>query len=853
MNDVTGVDPVLGAGRNHHETTELIDVMSLSLDGGAVDPLHPHPPADSSRCRFQLAASPVGIGEIARKNIDEAGQEQIPIGGDSPRLRQRGGHRLTGDRVEVEPQPDYHHRSGPVHQFGKHPGQLARCRLGLDDQIVGPFGQNRDGQQSGGCGPGRSRHSRYRVVPLRARARQPETDQQRPAGDVEPAAVQSTPTRALVIGNQQAGLGVTPTGFGSQIIVGGTRNRHMAQRTQPGPSGSPVATGEHGHGCQSAPKSTESVISPLILSVSGISMFSKVLIANRGEIAVRVIRACRELGIGTVAVYSEPDRNALHVRSADEAYGLGGRTAAESYLNVDAIAAVLDRSEADAVHPGYGFFSENAGFARTVTDRGVTFIGPSPEAMEIMGDKISARRAAESAGVAAVPGTAEPITDPDQVEAFGAAHGWPVAVKAAHGGGGRGMKVIASATEIGDAIASARREAQAYFGRDDLYLERYLAAPRHVEVQILADSHGRCLHLGTRDCSVQRRHQKLIEEAPAAGIDTEIAESMGRAAVAVARHCDYVNAGTVEFLYEAGQFYFLEMNTRLQVEHTVTELVTGIDLVEMQLRVAAGEPLPFPAGGIETRGHAIEIRVNAEDPARGAFLPCPGPLTELRPAQGFGTRWDGGYEAGDEISQFYDNLIGKLVVWGRDRGTAIGRAVRALQETIVTGVATTIPAQLAVLAHPDFAALAHFTSWVADRLDLSFIAPTPTGGPSGDGGAMPRREIDVEVDGKRFMVSMPIPDQAGRSPAEATDRRRLSRTPTVTGPGDGRVAVGMQGTIVKVLVAEGDTVAAGDPVVVLEAMKMENNITADVSGTVTELLVGVGDPVGNGDVVAVIG
>lgn len=586
-------------------------------------------------------------------------------------------------------------------------------------------------------------------------------------------------------------------------------------------------------------------------------MFSKVLIANRGEIAVRVIRACRELGVGTVAVYSELDRNALHVRLADEAYALGGRTAAESYLNTEAVLAALDRSGAEAVHPGYGFLSENAGFARSVAGVGAVFVGPGPEAMEIMGDKISSRRAASSAGVAGVPGTDEPIAGPDQVEAFGAAHGWPVAVKAAHGGGGRGMKVIRDPSEAAEAVESARREAMAYFGRDELYLECYLAAPRHVEVQVLADAHGRCLHLGTRDCSVQRRHQKLIEEAPAPGIDASAAEAMGQAAVAVAASCGYVNAGTVEFLYEDGRFYYLEMNTRLQVEHPVTEMVTGIDLVEMQLRVAAGEPLPLPDDRVEMRGHAIEVRINAEDPAGGAFLPCPGPITALRPAQGFGVRWDGGYEAGDEVSQYYDNLIGKLVVWGRDRDTAIARAVRALEETTVAGVATTIGADLAVLRHPDFAAAAHSTNWVAERLDLGGVGSgaadeAPTAPTDGEDAPRVRRDIDVEVDGKRFSVSMWVPDSAGGSP-EAPTRRRRARGPAAAGGGDGQVTVGMQGTIVKVLVAVGDVVSAGDPVVVLEAMKMENHVTADSSGTVTEVRVAVGDSVGAGDVVAVIG
>ena len=581
-------------------------------------------------------------------------------------------------------------------------------------------------------------------------------------------------------------------------------------------------------------------------------MFSKVLIANRGEIAVRIIRACREQGVATVAVYSDVDRNALHVRLADEAYALGGQSAAESYLNTEAILSIIERSGADAVHPGYGFFSENADFARAITERGVTFIGPPPEAIEVMGDKISARHAAERVGVACVPGTTDFITDPAEVVAFGAEHGWPVAIKAAYGGGGRGMKVVADADGAADAVESARRESLAYFGRDELYMERYLVAPRHIEVQVLADTHGNTVYLGGRDCSAQRRHQKLIEEAPAPGLSDEVRAAMGEAAVAVAKGCDYTNAGTVEFLYENDGFWYLEMNTRLQVEHPVTELVTGLDLVEQQLRIAAGEALAFTQDDVEIRGHAIEVRINAEDPAGGAFLPSPGRIATLRAPDGFGVRFDTGFEAGDEVSQFYDNLIGKLVVWGADRDTAIRRMLRALGELKVAGVATTAPADVAILEHPDFVAATHSTKWVEETLDLTGVGG---GSGGGDGDAPPgsvRRETTVEVDGRRIEVSMWVPDPAEVGTLGGRPRRSSSGRSSGGGVGNGKVAVPMQGTIVKVVVAVGDTVEAGETVCVLEAMKMENNVVADISGAVTEVKVAVGDSVGSGDVVVVV-
>ncbi len=589
------------------------------------------------------------------------------------------------------------------------------------------------------------------------------------------------------------------------------------------------------------------------------------LIANRGEIAVRVIRACRELGIPTVAVYSELDREALHVRLADEAYALGGRTAAESYLNTEAILDVIRRSGADAVHPGYGFFSENADFARAITDLGVTFIGPPPEAIVVMGDKISARLAAQRGGVSGVPGTTEFITDPSQVLEFGKTHGYPIAIKAAYGGGGRGMKVVPDEASVQGAIDSAQREAKAYFGRDEIYMERYLTKPRHIEIQVFGDHHGNYVYLAERDCSAQRRHQKLIEEAPAPGLPDEIRQQMGEAAVAVARACGYFNAGTCEFLYEDGGFFFLEMNTRLQVEHPVTEMITGLDLVEWQLRVAAGQPLPLTQDQVELRGHAIEVRINAENPSAGRFLPSPGSITKLRAPAGYGTRWDGGYEAGDEISQYYDNLVGKLVCWGKDRDTAIARTLRALREFDIAGVHTTIPADIAILSHPDFAAVEHSTKWVEDVLDLSGIVSDKGDGagataPTGEDGEAPRvrRQVDVEVNGKKFAVAMWVPDvplvaaAGGVGGGAKAPRPRRAAAAAGGGGGSGSVAVPMQGTIVKVLVAEGDAVEAGQTVVVLEAMKMENNIAAEKGGTVKAIKVKAGDTVGSGDVVVVI-
>ena len=581
-------------------------------------------------------------------------------------------------------------------------------------------------------------------------------------------------------------------------------------------------------------------------------MFTSVLIANRGEIAVRVIRACKELGITTVAVYSELDRDALHVRLADQAYALGGETAAESYLNTDRMIEIVQESGAEAVHPGYGFFSENADFARAISDLGVAFIGPPPAAIEVMGDKISARQAAEKVGVFGVPGTTDLITDPQQVLDFGAEHGWPVAIKAAYGGGGRGMKVVGGADEVEAAIESAQREALAYFGRDEIYMERYLSNPRHVEVQVLADTHGNTISLGTRDCSSQRRHQKLIEEAPAFGIDQKTLDDMCQAAIDVAVGCDYTNAGTVEFLFEDGAFYYLEMNTRLQVEHPVTELVTGVDLVEQQLRVAAGEPLTISQDDVTITGHAIEIRINAEDPAEGAFLPSPGPVTTLTPPDGFSTRFDTGYESGDEISQFYDNLVGKLIVWGKDRDTAIRRALRALDELQIEGVSTTIPADKVILESAEFHNNTHSTNWVENGLDLTGVVSV-AGAPTSDTEEpLAKKNVPVEVNGRKYDVTLWVPETVGAPAAPTRARRAPASSSGGSAGGDGTIAAPMQGTIVGVHVEVGDTVSAGDAVVVLEAMKMENSINADIDGTVAEVAVAVGDSVGAGDLLVEI-
>jgi acetyl-CoA/propionyl-CoA carboxylase biotin carboxyl carrier protein len=583
-------------------------------------------------------------------------------------------------------------------------------------------------------------------------------------------------------------------------------------------------------------------------------VLKKVLIANRGEIAVRVIRTCREMGIATVAVYSELDRNALHVRLADEAYALGGHSAAESYLNTSAILDVIDRSGADGVHPGYGFFSENTDFARAITSRGVTFIGPPPEAIEVMGDKISSRLAAEAAGVAGVPGRSEVLRNAKEVVTFGNEFGWPVAIKAAYGGGGRGMKVVNAPEEADAALESAQREAQNYFGRPECYVERYLTWPRHIEMQILADAHGHTLWLGERDCSAQRRHQKLVEESPAPNFPDDVRRAMGDAAVKVARACGYVNAGTVEFLFQDGEFFFLEMNTRLQVEHPVTELVTGLDLVEWQLRIAAGEELDFTQDEVTRNGHAIEVRINAEDPAGGKFTPSPGLITKFDQPSGPGVRLDAGYTAGDSISQYYDNLIGKLIVWASDREKARRRMLRAIEETTIEGVATTLAADVVILSDEQFVLGTHSTKWVETQLDFTSLPASASPAVSIGEGRV-RKDVTAEVNGRRVTVALWVPesnDDVVARPQSTAAKPRRQHHSGVLGSGSGTVSVPMQGTIVKVNVEVGQSVEAGDTVVILEAMKMENTVNAEKSGVVKSIKVATGDQVSAGDVVVVI-
>jgi acetyl-CoA/propionyl-CoA carboxylase, biotin carboxylase, biotin carboxyl carrier protein len=555
--------------------------------------------------------------------------------------------------------------------------------------------------------------------------------------------------------------------------------------------------------------------------------FRSVLVANRGEIAVRVLRACRELGLVGVAVHSDPDAGALHVREADRAVAIGGSAVAESYLDQGKLLAAAAAAGAEAVHPGYGLLSEHAGFARAVAAAGLVWVGPPPEAIAQMGDKLAARRAVLAAGVEPVPGTTDPVADPAEVVAFGQAHGWPVAVKAAAGGGGRGIRVVAGPAEAAAALAAATREARAAFGDGACYLERFFPRPRHVEVQVLADAHGAIVHLGERDCSVQRRHQKLVEEAPSPGLPAEVGQRLRTWAVAVAKACGYVGAGTVEFLWDpaSGGAWFLEMNTRIQVEHPITEQVTGVDIVAAQLRVAAGQPLGRTQDDVGVRGHAIECRVNAEDPARG-FLPTPGTITALRWPGGPGLRVDAGYERGDTVPAFYDDLLGKLVAWGPDRGRAIARMRAALDELVVEGVATTTPALALILGHDDFRAARHWTTWLEEAVDLGAIAPAATQGADPD--------FSVSVGGRTWPVRL---------------HRHRPRAAGAGAGGGGMVASPLAGTLARVEVAPGQRVAEGELLAVVEAMKMETPLLAPFSGKVAGVRCAVGGPVAAGQIV----
>jgi len=575
---------------------------------------------------------------------------------------------------------------------------------------------------------------------------------------------------------------------------------------------------------------------------------SKVLIANRGEIAVRVARACRDAGIGSVAVYAEPDRDAVHVRAADEAFALGGQSAAESYLVVEKLLAAAAASGADAVHPGYGFLSENAAFARAVIDAGLVWVGPPPSAIEALGDKVAARHIAARAGAPLVAGTADPVAGAQEVVAFAREHGLPIAIKAAFGGGGRGLKVARSLGEVEELYASAVREAVAAFGRGECFVERYLDRPRHVETQCLADAHGAVVVVSTRDCSLQRRHQKLVEEAPAPFLSQAQIGQLYAASKAILREAGYVGAGTCEFLVgQDGTISFLEVNTRLQVEHPVSEEVTGLDLVREQLRIAAGEPLGYDDPPV--RGHAIEFRINGEDPGRG-FLPAPGVITTWRVPSGPGVRLDAGVEAGSVVGQNFDSLLAKLIVTGASRAQALQRARRALAEFEVAGMPTALPFHRAVVSDPAFAPVdpdqpfGVHTRWIETEFDNTIA---PYDGPIGEAGDPGERErVTVEVAGRRLEVVLPAGLGAGGGGGgNGVARRAAPRRAAGAGrkaaavTGDALTSP-MQGTIVKVAVEEGARVQAGDLVVVLEAMKMEQPLTAHKPGTIVALTAQVG-------------
>src|SRR3954468_2980105 len=593
-------------------------------------------------------------------------------------------------------------------------------------------------------------------------------------------------------------------------------------------------------------------------------MFAKVLVANRGEIAVRIVRALEELEIASVAVYSEIDRDALHVRRADEAYLLGAPTAAESYLNVEKILAVAREAGAEAIHPGYGFLAENAAFARTCDDEGIVFIGPPASAIDAMGSKTRARELMRAAGVPIVPGTTEPVATVEDARKIADADiGYPVAVKAAGGGGGKGFRVALSEGELEAAFEGAAREGEKFFSDPTAYLERYLPAPRHVEVQVLADRHGTTIHLGERDCSVQRRHQKLIEESPAPAVDEALRERIGAIGVEAARAVGYVGAGTIEgLLSEDGEYFFLEMNTRVQVEHCVTEMTTGIDIVKEGIRAAAGEPLSIGQQDVVLRGHAIECRINAEDAAKN-FAPAPGRIGAYREPAGPGVRVDSGVRPGSEITPMYDPMVAKLIVWDADREQATKRMLRALAEYEVEGLRTLIPFHRALLAREQWARGETCRDLVEDREWLKALAfPAPQKPADGDDEAAVERDYTVEVSGRRFDVKVIGPPatngvNGAAPPAVAAGARRPPKRAERSGGGGGgasgdTLVSPLQGNMWKVLVEPGQTVEEGQLVCIIEAMKMENEITAHKAGVVSELAVKEGEPITSGATIAVI-
>ena len=580
--------------------------------------------------------------------------------------------------------------------------------------------------------------------------------------------------------------------------------------------------------------------------------FTKVLVANRGEIAIRVFRTLRELGIGTVAVYSEIDRGSLHAALADEAYLIGPGTPAESYLHQERILEAARRSSAEAIHPGYGFLAENASFARAVSGAGFVWIGPPPEAIEVMGSKLAARERMQAAGVPIIPGTTEPVETVEETVRLGEEYGWPIAIKASAGGGGKGLKVVEGPEDAERALATARREGESYFADPTVYVEKYVADPRHVEVQVLADDHGNVVHLGERDCTIQRRHQKIVEETPSPAVTAELRERIGRIAIDAARAVGYRGAGTIEGLLDTdGAYWFLEMNTRIQVEHTITELVTGVDLVREQILIAAGEPTGVRQDELRFDGHAIECRINAEDPTNG-FLPSPGVITAYREPAGPGVRVDSGVAAGSEVVGLYDPLIAKLCVWHEDRDRARLRMLRALEEYAVEGVSTLIGFHRALLAHPCFveATTCHGVVESAELAKEAHQLSHETTVAASPDGRVRADSFEVELDGRRYAVNVLRPEP----PHVELARRRKERA-----AGGGKHAAAresvvspMQGTVLAVEVGEGAEVRSGQVICVIEAMKMENEITAHRHGTVTGLTVAPGDPVATGQVICVV-